>query len=156
VFLGAGDFVWFVPIAIITGLGIGADYGLPPSVLADIINSDEGKDTTRRYRRLFRPVGAVDQAGDGHRRGRVAARGGPAGVQSFGMGLYSSTALDRGLHRRAGRSIKIIAALLIWYIRIEADRVVPCATNCWGGPSPRRLPSRDQARKPSFWGWRSP
>ncbi len=45
VLLGAGDFIWFMPIAIITGLGIGADYGLPPSVLADIINSDEGKDT---------------------------------------------------------------------------------------------------------------
>jgi Na+/melibiose symporter-like transporter len=26
-------------------MGIGADYGLPPSVLADIINAPEGKDT---------------------------------------------------------------------------------------------------------------
>ncbi|HZB54836.1 MAG TPA: hypothetical protein VE527_14475, partial [Reyranella sp.] len=32
----------FLPIAVITGLGIGADYGLPPSVLADIINAPEG------------------------------------------------------------------------------------------------------------------
>ena len=45
VFLGAGDFALFLPIAIVTGLGIGADYGLPPSVLADIINAPEGKDT---------------------------------------------------------------------------------------------------------------
>ena len=45
VFLGAGDFALFLPIAVITGLGIGADYGLPPSVLADIINAPEGKDT---------------------------------------------------------------------------------------------------------------
>ena len=32
-------------ISVITGLGLGADYGLPPSILADVINSPEGGDT---------------------------------------------------------------------------------------------------------------
>jgi GPH family glycoside/pentoside/hexuronide:cation symporter len=45
IFLGAGDFYWFVAISVITGLGLGADYGLPPSILADVINAPEGGDS---------------------------------------------------------------------------------------------------------------
>ena len=45
IFLGPGDFYWFLAISVVTGLGLGADYGLPPSILADVINSPEGGDT---------------------------------------------------------------------------------------------------------------
>ena len=45
IFVGAGDFYWFLAISVVTGIGIGADYGLPPSILADVINSAEGGDT---------------------------------------------------------------------------------------------------------------
>ncbi len=120
VFLGAGDFIWFVPIAIITGLGIGADYGLPPSVLADIINSDEGKDTrgdTGAYFGLWALSTKLATA--------IGAAGSlpVAAMLGFnpGMGQYSSTALIV-VYIALPVAIKIIAALLIWYIRIEAER----------------------------------
>lgn len=120
VFLGAGDFVWFVPIAIITGFGIGADYGLPPSVLADIINSDEGKDTrgdTGAYFGLWALSTKLATA--------IGAAGSlpVAAMLGFnpGMGQYSSTALIV-VYIMLPVAIKIIAALLIWYIRIESER----------------------------------
>lgn len=120
VFLGAGDFIWFMPIAIITGLGIGADYGLPPSVLADIINSDEGKDTkgdTGAYFGLWALSTKLATA--------IGAAGSlpVAALLGFNpsIGLYSAGALIF-VYIAIPVTIKIIAALLIWYIRIEADR----------------------------------
>ena len=120
VFLGAGDFVWFMPIAVITGLGIGADYGLPPSVLADIINSAEGKDTkgdTGAYFGLWALSTKLATA--------IGAAGSLPVAALLGFnpsqGLYSGSALIF-VYIVVPVVIKIIAALLIWYIRIEADR----------------------------------
>ena len=101
VFLGAGDFALFLPIAVITGLGIGADYGLPPSVLADIINAPGRQGHAGRHRRLFRPVGAVDQARHRHRRGGLAAGRGPAGLQPQPRPIQQLGA-DLRLYRPAG------------------------------------------------------
>jgi len=120
VFLGAGDFALFMPIAIITGFGIGADYGLPPSVLADIINSEEGKDTrgdTGAYFGLWALSTKLATA--------IGAAGSlpVAAILGFNpsKGLYSGTALII-VYIALPVAIKIIAALLIWYIRIEAER----------------------------------
>jgi Na+/melibiose symporter-like transporter len=99
VFLGAGDFVWFMPIAIITGLG-----RLRPAAVGPGRHHQfrRGQGHEGRHRRLFRPVGAVDQAGDGHRRGRLAARRRAAGVQSF-PGALQRVGADLRLYRRSGR-----------------------------------------------------
>jgi glycoside/pentoside/hexuronide:cation symporter, GPH family len=120
VFLGAGDFALFIPIAVITGFGIGADYGLPPSVLADIINSDEGKDTrgdTGAYFGLWALSTKLATA--------IGAAGSlpVAALLGFNpsLGQYSGTALIF-VYIAIPVAIKIIAALLIWYIRIEAER----------------------------------
>jgi Na+/melibiose symporter-like transporter len=120
VFLGAGDFIWFVPIAIVTGFGIGADYGLPPSVLADIINSEEGKDTrgdTGAYFGLWALSTKLATA--------IGAAGSlpVAAVLGFNpsRGNYSGTALIL-VYIAVPVVIKIVAALLIWFIKIEAER----------------------------------
>lgn len=39
--LGAGDVTAFMIICIMSGLGLGADLALPPSILADVIDDDE-------------------------------------------------------------------------------------------------------------------
>ncbi|MBL8520989.1 MAG: MFS transporter [Betaproteobacteria bacterium] len=39
--LGAGDAVPFMVICVLSGLGLGADLALPPSILADVIDDDE-------------------------------------------------------------------------------------------------------------------
>jgi Na+/melibiose symporter-like transporter len=120
VFLGAGDFAWFVPIAIITGMGIGADYGLPPSVLADIINSEEGKDTrgdTGAYFGLWALATKLATA--------IGAAGSLPVAALLGFnpsrGQYSGTALII-VYVALPVIIKLVAALLIWLIRIEAER----------------------------------
>lgn len=120
VFLGAGDFALFLPIAIITGLGIGADYGLPPSVLADIINAPEGKDTqgdTGAYFGLWALSTKLATA--------IGAAGSLPVAALLGFnpsrGEYSSTALVF-VYIALPVTIKIVAALLIWFIRIEAER----------------------------------
>ena len=120
VFLGAGDFAWFVPIAVITGMGIGADYGLPPSVLADIINSDEAKDTkgdTGAYFGLWALSTKLATA--------IGAAGSLPVAAMLGFnpsaGSYSGSALVV-VYIALPVAIKVIAALLIWNIRIEAER----------------------------------
>ncbi len=120
VFLGAGDFALFVPIAVVTGLGIGADYGLPPSVLADIINSEEAKDTkgdTGAYFGLWALSTKLATA--------IGAAGSlpVAALLGFNpsVGNYSAFALIV-VYIALPVAIKVIAALLIWYIRIEAER----------------------------------
>ena len=120
VFLGAGDFALFLPIAIVTGLGIGADYGLPPSVLADIINAPEGKDTqgdTGAYFGLWALSTKLATA--------IGAAGSLPVAALLGFnpsrGQYSSTALVF-VYIALPVVIKIVAALLIWFIRVEAER----------------------------------
>lgn len=120
VLLGAGDFFWFLPIAILTGLGIGADYGLPPSVLADVINSEEGQDTqgdTGAYFGLWALSTKLATA--------IGAAGSLPVAALLGFnparGEYSTSALVF-VYIAVPVIIKIIAAVLIWYIRIEAER----------------------------------
>ena len=120
VFLGAGDFYWFLAISVLTGIGIGSDYGLPPSILADIINSPEGGDTRGKTGTYFglwalatKLATAIGAAGSLP----VAAALGFNPARSH----YSGPALII-VYIALPVAIKVIAAILIWYIRIEAER----------------------------------
>jgi Na+/melibiose symporter-like transporter len=120
VFLGAGDFRWFLAISVLTGIGLGADYGLPPSILADVINSSEGGDTkgkTGTYFGLWALSTKLATA--------IGAAGSLPVVAALGFnparGHYSGLALII-VYIALPVAIKIIAAILIWYIRIEAER----------------------------------
>ena len=119
-FVGPGDFYWFVAISVVTGMGIGADYGLPPSILADVINSQEGGDTKGKTGTYF-GLWALST--------KLATALGAAGslpVAAF-LGFnpannqYSTTALMI-VYIAMPVMIKVVAGLLIWFIRIEAER----------------------------------
>ncbi len=119
-FLGPGDFLWFVVISVITGLGLGADYGLPPSILADVINSPEGGDTkgkTGTYFGLWALSTKLATAlGAAFSLPVVALLGfNPA------KGHYDKTALII-VYIVLPVMIKVVAGLLIWFVRIEAER----------------------------------
>jgi Na+/melibiose symporter-like transporter len=119
-FLGAGDLWWFLAISVLTGLGLGADYGLPPSILADVINSEEGGDSkgkTGSYFGLWALATKVATAlGAALSLPVVAILGfNPA------KGQYSTTALVI-VYVVLPVVIKGAAAVLIWFIRIEALR----------------------------------
>jgi glycoside/pentoside/hexuronide:cation symporter, GPH family len=120
IFIGAGDFYWFLGISVVTGLGIGADYGLPPSILADVINSNEGGDSkgkTGTYFGLWALATKLATA--------IGAAGSLPVAALLGFNpakdLYGTTALIIA-YIVLPVLIKIIAALLIWFIRIEAVR----------------------------------
>lgn len=120
IFLGPGDFYWFLAISLVTGLGLGADYGLPPSILADVINSPEGGDTqgkTGTYFGLWALATKLATAVGAAFSLPVAARLGFDPAQ----GEYDKTALII-VYVVVPVLIKAVAALLIWYIRIEAER----------------------------------
>ncbi len=120
IFIGPGDFYWFLAISVITGLGIGADYGLPPSILADVINSTEGGDSrgkTGTYFGLWALATKLATA--------IGAAGSLPVAAMLGFnpakGMYGTTALIVA-YIVLPVLIKIVAALLIWFIRIEAER----------------------------------
>jgi GPH family glycoside/pentoside/hexuronide:cation symporter len=118
--LGSGDFWWFLAISVLTGLGLGADFGLPPSILADVINSPEGGDSkgkTGSYFGLWALATKVATAlGAALSLPVVALLGfNPA------KGHYSTTALIV-VYVVLPVLIKFAAAILIWFIRIEAVR----------------------------------
>jgi Na+/melibiose symporter-like transporter len=118
--LGAGDFYWFLAISVLTGIGLGSDYGLPPSILADVINSPEGGDTkgkTGTYFGLWALATKVATA--------IGAAGSLPVLAALGFnparGHFSGLALII-VYIALPVAIKVIAAILIWYIRIEAER----------------------------------
>ncbi len=51
--LGAGDVTPFIIICLMSGLGLGADLVLPPSLLADVIDEDEKKGLARNEGAYF-------------------------------------------------------------------------------------------------------
>ena len=117
---GPGDFYWFLAISVVTGIGLGADYGLPPSILADVINSTEGGDTkgkTGTYFGLWALATKLATA--------LGAAGSLPVAAALGFnparGHYSSLALII-VYIAMPLAIKVIAAILIWFIRIEAER----------------------------------
>jgi GPH family glycoside/pentoside/hexuronide:cation symporter len=120
ILVGAGDFYWFLAISVVTGIGLGADYGLPPSILADVIDAPEGGDTrgkTGTYFGLWALTTKLATA--------IGAAGSLPVAAMLGFnpskGQYHTTALLVA-YIVLPVSIKIAAALLIWFIRIEAER----------------------------------
>jgi Na+/melibiose symporter-like transporter len=118
--LGAGDFYWFLAISVLTGIGLGSDYGLPPSILADVINSSEGGDTkgkTGTYFGLWALATKLATA--------IGAAGSLPVLAALGFnparGHFSGLALII-VYIALPVAIKVTAAILIWYIRIEAER----------------------------------
>jgi Na+/melibiose symporter-like transporter len=119
-FLGPSEFVLFVILSAITGLGLGADYGLPPSILADIINAQEGADTkgeTGAYFGLWALATKLATAIGAALSLPVAAwLGFDPGAGKFGTFALLIVYIVLPV------VVKIGAALIIWYVRIEAER----------------------------------
>jgi GPH family glycoside/pentoside/hexuronide:cation symporter len=119
VFVGPGDFYWFLGVSVITGVGLGADYGLPPSILADIIDSQEGGDSRGKTGTYFGLWALAT---------KLATAIGAAGslpVSAFlgfdpAHGHYRSFALVI-VYVVLPVGIKIAAATIAWYIRIEPE-----------------------------------
>ncbi len=119
-FFGRGDIGLFVAVSVITGLGLGADYGLPPSILADVINAEEGKDSrgaTGAYFGIWALSTKLATA--------IGAAASLPVLAALGFnpsaGSYDTTALII-VYIFLPIAVKLIAAVLLWRIQIEAER----------------------------------
>lgn len=120
VFFGPGQIWMFVAVSAITGLGLGADYGLPPSILADTINAEDGKDTRGETGAYFGLWALSTKA-----------------ATAIGAAFSLPIAQWLGFNPGAGKFdtqalvvvyivlpvlVKLLAGGLLWYMRLEADR----------------------------------
>ncbi len=126
-FCGHGDIGMFIAISVITGLGLGADYGLPPSILADVINAQEGKDTrgaTGAYFGIWALSTKLATA--------IGAAASLPVLAALGFnpsaGIYDTTALIV-VYLLLPILVKMLAAALLWWIKIEAER--PAVKDLW-------------------------
>lgn len=118
--IGEGQMGLFIAVAVLTGMALGADYGLPPSILADIIHAEEGADTkgeTGAYFGLWALSTKLATAVGAALSLPVAA------MLGFdpGNGKLETNALVV-TYIMLPIAVKVLAGLLIWYIRIEAMR----------------------------------
>ena len=97
-----------------------ADYGLPPSILADVINAEEGGDTKGKTGTYFGLWALATKL--------ATAIGAACSLPILPLlgfdplhGLYGTFALIF-VYVAIPVAIKAVAALLIWFIRIEAVR----------------------------------
>lgn len=119
-FIGPGQLLAFKLLSIVTGIGLGADYGLPPSILADVINSEEGGDTKGKTGTYFGLWALATKL--------ATAIGAACSLPILPLlgfdprhGLYGTFALIF-VYIMIPVTIKVVAGLLIWFIRIEAVR----------------------------------
>jgi len=119
-FLGEGDIGWFIAISVVTGMGLGADYGLPPSILADVINSQEGKETRGATGAYFGVWALTTKL--------ATAIGAAASLPILallgfnpGRDEYNTHALVF-VYIALPIFVKFIAAAMLWSVRIEAER----------------------------------
>jgi glycoside/pentoside/hexuronide:cation symporter, GPH family len=118
--IGEGQIGLFIAVAVLTGLALGADYGLPPSILADIIHAEEGADSkgeTGAYFGLWALSTKLATAVGAALSLPVAAMLGfdPGNAKFDTNGLVVTYIM-------LPIAVKVLAGLLIWYIRIEAMR----------------------------------
>lgn len=120
VLVGPGDFYWFLALSVVTGVGLGADYGLPPSILADIIDAPEGGDTRGKTGTYFGLWALAT---------KLATAIGAAGSLPIsallgfdpGRGHYRALALVV-VYVVVPVAIKVAAAMLAWFIHVEPAR----------------------------------
>ena len=124
-FLGPGDVTAFAIVCVLSGLAFGADLALPASMLADVIDHDEGRDG--------RPDGAY--FGFWHLLEKLAL------ALAAGLALPLLQALDYvpGAVASAGSAlpwvyallpcaIKLAAAMMLWLLAPESGRTKPLFT----------------------------
>jgi GPH family glycoside/pentoside/hexuronide:cation symporter len=124
-FLGPGDVSAFAVVCVLSGLAFGADLALPASMLADVIDDDEGRDG--------RPDGAY--FGLWHLLEKLAL----ALAAGLALPLLQTLGYVPGLVAGAGSAlswiyallpcvIKLAAALMLWLYAPESRRVKPLLT----------------------------
>jgi glycoside/pentoside/hexuronide:cation symporter, GPH family len=121
-FLGPGDTAAFAAVCVLSGLAFGADLALPASLLADVIDDDEGRDG--------RPDGAYFGLWHLLEKLALALAAGIALPLLQWLGYASGAAAGPGsalswVYALLPCAIKLAAALGLWLAALEPGREQP-------------------------------
>jgi Na+/melibiose symporter-like transporter len=119
-FLGNGDVVPYLLICALAGVGLGADYGLPPAILADVIHNEvsDSQGESGKYFGLWAMATKL-----------MTAIGGGMALPLLALMHYTPNAPSATwpllvTYGFLPAAVKVISAILLWFVRIEAAR--PC------------------------------
>lgn len=118
-FLGPGDVTAFAVVCVLSGLAFGADLALPASLLADVIDGDEGRDG--------RPDGVYFGLWHLLEKLALALAAGLALPLLQALGYVPGDAASAGsalpwVYALLPCAIKLAAALMLWLFALESGR----------------------------------
>ena len=132
-FLGPGDVGWFVAVCVLTGVSLGADLVLPPSMQADVIDLDTAESGNRRAGLFFALWGMTTKlalaAAVGLAFPLLDLAGFRADAVNDGDALFALAAL----YSLAPVIFKAAAIVLIWGFPITAERQAEVRSRIAGG-----------------------
>ncbi len=117
-FLGNGDVVPYLFICALAGFGLGADYGLPPAILADVIHNEvsDSQGESGKYFGLWAMATKL-----------MTAIGGGVALPLLGVMGYSPNAPSAAwpllvTYGLLPAAVKAVSAVMLWFIQVEASR----------------------------------
>jgi GPH family glycoside/pentoside/hexuronide:cation symporter len=123
--LGSGDVASFAAVCALSGLALGADLALPPSLLADVIDHDERGLNTRSQGAYFGLWNFVTKL-------NLALAAGIA-LPALALLGYEPGSTERSLvalsamYALVPSALKAAAAVALWYSPVESKGVLPRA-----------------------------
>lgn len=118
IFLGPGDITAYFCICVLSGFGLGADYGLPPSILADVIHNEvsDSQGESGKYFGLWAMATKITTAiGGGIALPLLDKLGYTPGNNNAGWALILVYAALPAL-------VKCAALVWLWRIRVESAK----------------------------------
>jgi Na+/melibiose symporter-like transporter len=118
VLVGPGDTELYIFICALAGFGLGADYGLPPSILADVIHNQvsDSQGESGKYFGLWQMATKL----------MAAVGGGVALVllklMDYEPGAGGSTWPLLITYAILPAVVKVVAAVMLWLVQVEANR----------------------------------
>lgn len=118
VLLGPGDIVPYLLICALAGFGLGADYGLPPAILADVIHNEvsDSQGESGRYFGLWAMATKLTTA--------IGAAVTLPVLQWLGYspGQGMSVWALIGVYAAFPAAVKIAALIMLWRVRVESAK----------------------------------
>jgi Na+/melibiose symporter-like transporter len=118
--LGPGDIGPFLAICVLTGLGLGADLALPPSMQADVVDLDELTTGEHRAGLFFAAWTMAQKAGNAFAAGIAFGLLQLAGFHAEGVNGRGQLLALAGLYVLLPVVLKLVAVAMMWRFPIDA------------------------------------
>jgi GPH family glycoside/pentoside/hexuronide:cation symporter len=117
-FVGAGDVTGYLIVCVLAGFGLGADYGLPPAILADVIHNEvsDSQGESGKYFGLWAMATKI-----------TTAIGGGIALPMLDVLGYTPGSTDSSwaliaVYAALPAFVKLLAVAWLWRIRVESAK----------------------------------